>query len=185
MESQTAISRRRLLGVGAGAAAALAVGRATGLANAAPGDGFYGAGILPSDRIGLQLYSVRNVLPSIGFARLFEVLAEIGFKYVEFGGYTQGTTPEITPAQLRNLLNQYGLKAIGSHVSPSNDASMEQILDDAQTIGIPQVGISFEVPNGTTTSAWQALADQWNHYGQLAAQRGIGFYLHNHFQEWA
>jgi sugar phosphate isomerase/epimerase len=185
VESHTTLSRRRLLGAGAGAAAALAIGRGTGIANAAPGDGFYGSGILPSDRIGLQLYSVRDVLSSIGFARLFEALAEIGFKYVEFAGYTQGTTPEITPAQLHNLLNQYGLRAIGSHVSPSSDASMEQILDDAQTIGIPQVGISFEVPNGTTTSAWQALGDQWNHYGQLAAQRGIGFYLHNHFQEWA
>ena len=123
MESQTTLSRRRLLGVGAGAAAALAVGRAAGTANAAPGDGFYGSGILPSDRIGLQLYSVRDVLPSIGFARLFEALAEIGFKYVEFAGYTQGTTPEITVKQLRSLMDTYGLKGIGSHVSPSDDAS--------------------------------------------------------------
>lgn len=49
------------------------------------------------------------------------------------------------------------------------------MLDDAQTIGIPQVGISLEVPTGTTTSAWQSLADQWNHLGSLAAARGIKF----------
>jgi sugar phosphate isomerase/epimerase len=184
MARQMTMSRRGLLGAGAGAAAGLALARGAGAAQAATGDGFSGSGILPSERIGLQLYSVRDRISSIGFAPVLEAVAEIGFKLVEFAGYTQGTGA-ITPAQIRDLLAANGLKAIGSHVSPSDDASMQQVLDDAQTIGIPNVGISFEVPSGATTADWQALADDWNHYGELAAQRKVGFYVHNHFQEFA
>jgi sugar phosphate isomerase/epimerase len=188
MEEQRTLSRRGLLGAAAGLGTAAALSTKTGRALGATGSSakvVADAAILPPDRIGLQLYSVRDAVSSIGFAKVFESLAKIGFKNVEFAGYTQGTTPEITPAELRSLLKTYGLTAMGSHVSPSDDASMTQILDDAQTIGIPNVGISFETPTGTTTSAWQALADSWNHYGQMAAQRRVGFYIHNHFQEWA
>src|SRR3954470_4677191 len=185
MEEQRKLSRRGLIGAAAGLGAAAALTTRTGQALGATAKITPDAGILPSDRIGLQLYSVRDSVSSLGFAKVLEALARIGFKYVEFAGYTQGTTPEITPAQLRDLLRANGLSAIGSHVSPSDDASMQQILDDAQAIGIPNVGISFEVPSGLTTSGWAALADQWNHYGQMAAARKVGFYLHNHFQEWA
>jgi len=185
------LSRRRFVGAGAGLAATAALGAAAPAAFARPRTARASQGptatgsILPSDRIGIQLYSVRDSISSIGFAKVFERLAAIGYKLVEFAGYTQGTTPEITPSQLKSLLGTYGLKAIGSHVSPSDDASMTQILNDATAIGIPNVGISLELPSGLTTSAWADLAAQWNHYGQMAAARGVGFYLHNHFQEWA
>ena len=178
------LSRRGLIGAAAGLGATAALGTRTGTALGAAAAKTEG-GILPSDRIGLQLYSVRDAVSSDGFAKVFEALAKIGFQKVEFAGYTQGTTPEITPAELRNLLRANGLTPVGSHVSPSSDDSMKQILDDAQTIGIPNVGISLELPNGLTTSDWKALADQWNHYGEMAAARKVGFYLHNHFQEWA
>ena len=189
------LSRRGLIGGTAGLAAAAVVGgavrssaaatgarSANGVARAgAPAQGF----LLPSERIGVQLYSVRDAVASLGFAKVLQALAEIGFAQVEFAGYTQGSSPEITVKQLRALLDANGLTAIGSHVSPTDDASMKQILDDAQVLGIPQVGISLVVPDaGPTVAGWQALARRYNHFGALAAARGIGFYLHNHFQEW-
>src|SRR5689334_10395030 len=139
MEDRRTLTRRGLLGATAGLAATAALARGAGLALATTQAAEVTAGtpLLPPDRIGLQLYSVRDEISAVGFARVFKQLAKIGFKVVEFAGYTQGTTPEITPAQLRNLLSTYGLRAVGSHVSPSNDDSMKQILDDAQTIGIP------------------------------------------------
>jgi sugar phosphate isomerase/epimerase len=194
MSTERTFSRRTLIGTGAGVAAAAAISakapaifgshqaKASGTAARAVG----GPNILPPDRIGIQLYSVRDQVANVGFAQVLSTLAQIGYKNVEFAGYTQGTTPEVTVATLRQLLDANGLKAIGSHVSPSSDASMQQILDDAQVLGLPQVGISFVVPtSGTTVAGWQTLADSYNHYGQLAAARGIGFYLHNHFQEWS
>jgi sugar phosphate isomerase/epimerase len=190
MSAGRTFSRRKLLGAGAGAAAATALGtRAPALfasrASGSAAESFGGPGLLPLDRIGLQLYSVRDQVSSIGFAPVLQALAAIGYKKVEFAGYTQGTG-SITVQQLRALLDANGLTAAGSHVSPSSDSSMQQIISDAQVLGIPQVGISFVIPtSGTTVAGWQALADSYNHYGQLAKARGIGFYLHNHFQEWS
>ena len=144
-----------------------------------------GCSLLPPERIGLQLYSLRTAIAEQGFAPGLETVAEIGFKQVEFAGYTQGTSPEITLEELRGLLDANGLVAAGSHVSPGDDASMQKILDDAEVLGIPRVGISLLAPSGAPTqSGWQAAAAQYNRYGELAAERGIGFYLHNHFQEW-
>jgi sugar phosphate isomerase/epimerase len=142
--------------------------------------------LLPPERIGLQLYSVRNAISSDGFDKVFGTLAEIGFKQVEFAGYTDNSSPALTVKQLRGLLDKHGLKAAGSHVSATDDASMTKILDDAVVLGIPQVGNSLVLPSGApTVDGWKGAAATANHYGELAAKRGMTYYLHNHFQEWA
>ena len=193
--TERTLTRRGLIGAGAGLTAAALLGSrpthalAGGARTTSAAQSTVTAPVplLPSDRLGIQLYSVRDQVDAIGFAKVFETLAKIGYKQVEFAGYTQAVGP-ITPKQIGALLRTNGLTAIGSHVGSvgvPDDASFEQMLDDAQTIGIPQVGISLEVPNGTTTSGWQSLAEQWNHLGSLAAARGMKFYLHNHCQEWA
>jgi sugar phosphate isomerase/epimerase len=193
MIEERTLTRRGLIGAGAGlTATALLAARpriafGSGARPAAVAVGAPTDPLLPSDRLGIQLYSVRDQIDAVGFAKVFQTLAKIGYKQVEFAGYTQAVGP-ITPAQIHQLLQANGLTAIGSHLQTlgvPDDATFEKALDDAQTIGIPQVGISLEVPNGTTTSAWQTLAQQWNHLGSLAAARGMRFYLHNHFQEWA
>jgi len=194
MSEDRKLTRRALIGAGAGLTAAAVVGSRTRIALGAGTGAAHAASspppptpLLPSDRLGIQLYSVRDQVDAIGFAGVFETLAKIGYKQVEFAGYTQAVGP-ITPKQIAQLLRANGLTAIGSHLQElgtPDDATFEHELDIAQTIGIPQVGISFEIPSGTTTSGWQALADQWNHLGSLAHARGMRFYLHNHFQEWA
>ena len=55
-------------------------------------------------------------MSSVGFAKVLEEVAEIGYKLVEFAGYTQGTRADHDVKQLRELLDANGLKAIGSHV---------------------------------------------------------------------
>ena len=187
---QGRLSRRALIGAGAGIAATAAVG----VRGAGVGGGIEEAhavgpvakrSLLPPERIGLQLYSVRDAVAEVGFAKVLEAVAEIGFKQVEFAGYTQGSDPEITVSELKALLDANGLVAAASHVSPSDDASMQKILDDAAVLGIPRVGISLVLPEGPpTTSGWQAAAEQFNRYGDMALKRGVRFYLHNHFEEW-
>jgi sugar phosphate isomerase/epimerase len=186
VEQGKGLSRRGLLGAGVGVAASatlLGAARPDG-ASTAVGDGDV-LSLLPEDRIGLQLYSVRDAVSEQGFDKVLAEVAAIGFKQVEFAGYTQGSSPEITVKELRALLDKYGLVAAASHVPPSDDASMQKILDDAEVLGLPQVGLSLLLPQGPlTTGAWKTAAQQYQHYGELAAKRGIGFYLHNHFQEW-
>ncbi len=191
--NSSGVSRRKLLSGGVGLAVAGTMATLPTGAHGVPaattgveaGVAAAPAFLLPPERIGLQLYSVRDEITSLGFARVLQTLAGIGYKKIEFAGYGQGTTPEIPVKQLRAILDANGLTAIGSHVSPTDDASMQQILDDAETLGVPQVGISLVLPDsGPTVSGWQQLAKRYNHFGALAAKRGIGFYLHNHFEEW-
>lgn len=59
---------------------------------------------------GLQLYTIRTLLEKDFFGTLKEV-AGYGYEGVQFAGYYD------TPAdRLKEALNEYGLKAAGSHV---------------------------------------------------------------------
>ena len=181
------VSRRTLLGAGAGAGLAVAAGaigstRATGAPASAAAAAAHES-LLPPKRIGLQLYSVRDAIAAQGFDNVFGTLAAIGFRHVEFAGYTQDAP--ITIQELRALLDKHGLKAAGSHVSASNDAAMTQILDEAEILGIPQVGNSLVLPDGApTVDGWKGAAETANRFGEMASKRGMSYYLHNHFQEW-
>ena len=82
------ISRRKFIGVAAGATGAAAIGPW------APGalahGGHHGRGgdrLLPKDRIAVQLFTLRNRIGALGFEQVFSELAEIGYKGVEFAGY--------------------------------------------------------------------------------------------------
>ena len=48
---------------------------------------------------------------------MFEALASFGYKTVEFAGYTQGANGPITTQEIRALLDEFGLTAVGTHLS--------------------------------------------------------------------
>lgn len=65
-------------------------------------------------KIGIQLHSVRNEA-SANLPETLEKLAEMGYEYVEFAGYYgYGAN------QLRQLLDNLGLKCISSHLNLSD-----------------------------------------------------------------
>ncbi|MCF6526162.1 sugar phosphate isomerase/epimerase [Streptomyces sp. JJ36] len=184
------LRRRGLLGVAAGAAAGALLGASTAPAAA------HGRGrpVLPPGRLGIQLYTIRDQVQSLGFARVFEELARHHYDEVEFAGYTQGTG-DLSLRTLRRLLHDNGLRGIGSHVAYHADGSgdpdaysfatnLEKVLDDAQELGLPTVGTPWG-PNryGNTVDAWKRAAEDFNTYGAAARARGLKFYQHNHSDE--
>jgi sugar phosphate isomerase/epimerase len=194
-----ALTRRKLLGAGVGlAAGAVAVGEATAAPPTDPTHARSGGqpsalpaplALLPADRLGIQLYTVRDKIAELGFGRVFELLAEIGLGHVEFAGLTEGSKL-ISPKKIRRLLDLNGLTGLGNASvtfsnPPLSDAAIERMLNDAETLGLPAIGVSFVNPAANTTAGWQAEAHKFNHYGALAAKRGMRFVVHNHFQEWA
>ena len=183
-DSTRPISRRSLLWGGAGVVAAGAVSTADA-AGRKPNDGCATTTptLLPQERIGIQLYTVRDQIQSLGFARTFEKLATMGFREVEFAGYTQGTG-SITTKQLRRLLDANGLRAIGCH-SDATTTTIGKACDDAATLGMPYVGIA-DAPNAqplAPVSTWQQSAHDMNTMGAVARKHGLGFYWHNHDTE--
>jgi sugar phosphate isomerase/epimerase len=187
VRSESTLTRRKLIGAGAGAAAATVLGfRAPDALGATAADAsteaFVGPAVLPPGRIGLQLYSIRDQVSSLGFAQVFETLAAIGYKAIEFAGYTQGSVGPITPAQIRQLMDANGLVGVGSHVSIT-DANINQVLDTAQILGLPYVGLASASSQTNTVAGWSQTAANFNRWGAEASARGIKFYWHNHQAE--
>ncbi|MFD8283352.1 sugar phosphate isomerase/epimerase family protein [Streptomyces solisilvae] len=195
------LRRRRFLGVAAGATAAGLLGTATataadtGTAARTGTAAQHGRGgpLVPPGHLGIQLYTLRDQVQSIGFARVFEELARYGYDQVEFAGYTQGTG-DITLKQLKRLMRDNGLRGIGSHVGYYSDdpkaytfaTNLTQVLDDAQALGLPHVGTaSGPWRYGSTVEGWKRCAEEFNTYGAAAKARGMKFYQHNHAEEFS
>lgn len=197
-ELAATLRRRGFLGVAAGATAATLLGttpaQATTQATTEAATSGKRGPIVPRGHLGIQLYTLRDQVQSIGFARVFEELAEYGYDQVEFAGYTQGPAGAITLEQLKRLLRDNGLRGIGSHVGYYSDdpkaytfaTHLTQVLDDAQALGLPHVGTaSGPWRYGTTVDGWKRCAEDFNTYGAAAKARGMKFYQHNHAEEFS
>ncbi|WP_434599180.1 sugar phosphate isomerase/epimerase family protein [Streptomyces sp. A5-4] len=193
------LSRRGMLGVAAGASVAALLGAAAPATAATPTAAAHGKGrgtpVLPPGRLGVQLYSLRDKVSSLGFAKVFAELQRYGYDEVEYAGYTQGSVGDITLAQLRQLTRDHGLRGIGSHVNYYDDnnpgaysfaQNLDKVLDDAQALGLKHIGTaSGPWRYGATVDGWKRCAEDFNHYGAEARKRGMKFYQHNHAEEFS
>jgi sugar phosphate isomerase/epimerase len=192
MEERRRISRRGLVAAAAGTTAATALGP---WAPAAGGHGRRGGdSLLPRDRLGIQLFTVRDQVATLGFDAVFAELSGQGYREVEFAGYNaQGR--RWTNEELRGLLKRYRLKGIGSHVNyhSNNPAAysfttqLEQVLDDAEEIGLRYIGTASSPGQryGETIDGYRRAAEDFNAFGAAARARGLRFYQHNHSGEFA
>ncbi|MGW3623514.1 sugar phosphate isomerase/epimerase family protein [Streptomyces sp. NPDC000880] len=191
------LSRRGMLGVAAGATAAALLGAAAPASAAPTADAKSkgrGRPVLPPGRLGIQLYSLRDKVPTLGFAKVFTELERYGYDEIEYAGYTQGSAGPITLAQLKKLAGDHGLRGIGSHVGYySSDPNaytfaqnLDKVLDDAQALGLPHIGTaSGPFRYGSTVDGWKRAAEEFNTYGAAARKRGMKFYQHNHGEEFS
>ena len=114
MSEQRRLSRRGFVGATAGAAAAATLGAPPALGHDNRGGGGRGR-LLPRRNIGIQLFTIRDQVASLGFEEVFRRLSDIGYREIEFAGYTaQGR--RWSNQELRRLLRRYGLRGIGSHI---------------------------------------------------------------------
>jgi sugar phosphate isomerase/epimerase len=174
MSESLKTNRRRFLGAAAGTAAAagaLDPGALGAHARGSGGGGGGRGGSIPDNRIGIQLFTVRDLLADneLDLPGTFEMLADAGYALVEVGGTYDGRTA----AEFRALAEQYGLRPEGSHVPGGGNAwrtNRAQIFADAQALGLKYVGLASP-PGGTaqTHAAYAALAAEFNAWGAEAA----------------
>ncbi|MET8150801.1 sugar phosphate isomerase/epimerase [Actinoplanes sp. NPDC049668] len=188
-----ALTRRRLLAASAGAAAALGAAGFPVLQTGSPAIShgrLRAEPLVPARNRGIILFSVRdriNAAPDdsgvpYGFERVLARLAEIGYKEIEFAGYNQHTSilgRQITPAEIRKILDDNGLVANGTHTQ-INAATFEQQLDIAETLGMRHIGTGSDPTGSAYRPDWDAAADLWNELGRTARKRGLKLYTHNH-----
>jgi len=132
------ISRRNFLGgMTAASAFAVAPGCCSLCKSARPG------------KIALQLYSLNKWIPAqdkvgkVALAKALKKIAEIGFEGVEFAGYYGAT-----PAELKAMLADAGLVAVGTHVG--NDRYGFNVKENKFDAEVLKKTLDFETAYGNT-----------------------------------
>lgn len=139
-----------------------------------------------SVRIGLQLYSVRQTFAADPWGTL-EAIAAAGFKTLEAANHDALNDPgvgfDLPAKELRSRLDGLGLSIVGCHINPLDLSILPRALDYQSELGSTQFGCDIEFfPYGDRDFVLRR-AEVFNQVGEMAAERGMRFYYHNHFQE--
>jgi sugar phosphate isomerase/epimerase len=136
--------------------------------------------------LGLQLYSVRDLLPK-DYDGTLQKLGALGYREVEAAGFFDHSASEVKQA-----MGRAGLKCVGAHYSLAN---LQPQLDEIIRFG-KDVGLEFIIcasPTAKDASAgskapltladWHWNAEQFNRIGERMHTAGLLFGYHNHMHE--
>ena len=131
--------------------------------------------------IALELYTVRDETQR-DFAGTLRSVARMGYKGVEFAGYGNLTSQEMSA-----LLSETGMQAVSTHLGLQSlqDAQLEASIRYCRDIGCPFIVLPWLPHEQRTRESLQELAPQLNAIGQRCQEQGIGFAYHNHDFEFA
>lgn len=137
-------------------------------------------------KVGIQLYSVKNAIAGNPRAVL-EKLAETGYRYVEAANHNAASDPGVgfgLPArEMRQTLEEFGLKIVGCHVNPLREDLLPAVLDYHAELGNTQIGCDIEFFPYGDLEYLKRRCETFNRIGELCRERGMRYYYHNHFQE--
>jgi sugar phosphate isomerase/epimerase len=143
--------------------------------------------------IGLQLYSVRDLLPK-DYEGTLKQIAALGYQEVESAGYFGHTAPQVKAA-----MSAAGLHLVSAHYSHDNLAKdFDNILAFNHEVGVDYLICSFpgikdpsrlkdtshrSVVSSFTMDDYHWNADQFNKFGEKVKAAGMKFGYHNHTME--
>jgi len=138
--------------------------------------------------VGLQLYSVREMLPK-DYAGTLKQIGSLGYKDVEAAGFY-----EHSPAEVKKAMSDAGLQLVSSH---HNNAELHKNFDSilafhkelgTQYVICSSTGPKNPTPPGEKTPEmtiddWRWASDEFNKFGEKFSAAGIKFGYHNHVHE--
>ncbi|WP_313640558.1 TIM barrel protein [Paenibacillus sp.] len=126
--------------------------------------------------IGLQMHTVRGELAK-DFTGTLRRVAELGYEGIEFAGYG-GLSAE----ELKDLLQELNLKAIGAHVSITKmKADLNKEIEYLRAIDAPYlICPHIAAEDRQTPEAWQSLFAYFAETGGQVKEQGLQFAYHNH-----
>jgi sugar phosphate isomerase/epimerase len=145
--------------------------------------------------LGLQLYSVRELLPA-DYAGTLLKLGALGYREVEAAGFFGHTAPDVKQA-----MEAAGLRCVSAHYAWTVlSQDVDKIIDFHHTLGAGYIICSFpgfkdpsrlkdhSYPGQVrsfTMEDWRWNADQFNSMGAKIKAAGLKFGYHNHTMEFA
>lgn len=133
-------------------------------------------------KIGYAMYSARDLVTDPeSMKSTLKALAEMGYDGVEFFLYG-GTDPLL----LKQMLAEFGLEAIGTHVhKPRWEADTEGEIDYAVKAGIPYLVYPWIAPEERNEASFRKLQKELVQLAETCAAKGIQLQYHNHDFEFA
>jgi sugar phosphate isomerase/epimerase len=131
------------------------------------------------DRVGMQLYTVRDLMKS-DFDGTLAKVAAIGYNEVEFAGYF-----DHAPKDVRAMLDKYKLTSPSEHVSYEVvQNKWQETLDAAHVVGHKFIVCpSIDDSQRKVSVGWTKAAEVFNRAGEASKKAGIQFAYHNHSWE--
>jgi sugar phosphate isomerase/epimerase len=143
--------------------------------------------------LGLQLYSVRDVLPK-DYEGTLRQLSALGYREVEAAGFFNHSASEVKQA-----MAQAGLNCVSAHY-PLKDLlpKVDEVVQYGKDLGLrfivcaaPMLKDASRVKDPNSRAAresmtlddWRWNADQFNHIGERVNAAGMRFAYHNHTPE--
>jgi sugar phosphate isomerase/epimerase len=206
------LSRRKFLGTAAVGAAGITV-LGSWAPKAFSGSNGVGERLVPPGKSSVQQFSIRDAITRLngsvmgrlggptfpedpndlgpleplpgGFAAVFEYLASVGYRGIEFFSFNQGANGAITIPQIRAALDNAGLTSTGTHTgglaTMVDPAGRQAQLDIAHTLGHTMIGTAGDPVGGAGANLlanWQVAAANYNTVGAALAAEGMRYYLH-------
>lgn len=128
--------------------------------------------------IGVQLWSVRQTAAA-DLPGTLAGIKKIGYDGVEFAGYYDKEAKE-----LRKLLDDNGLQALGSHLQLNTfaDEAIEGTIEYAGVLGLKHLAVPM-MWGVDTLDAWKKAADNYNAIAEKLKPHGMEIGFHNHTGE--
>jgi sugar phosphate isomerase/epimerase len=128
------------------------------------------------EKFGLQLYTLRDVLPKDPKGVLKQV-ASFGYKQIESYEGDQGMFWGMTPKEFRQYMDDLDMKLVSSHCNINEN--FEKTVEQAKEVGLDYLICPY-LGAQKTLDDYKKWADKFNQCGELTKKAGIRFAYHNH-----
>ncbi len=142
----------------------------------------YSCSSKPSEKLGLQLYTLRDSIPNDPKGVLKKV-AEFGYKELETYSYKEGKIFGMAFADFGKYVKDLGMKVVSGHygIDQIEGDSWEKAIADAKDIDQPYMVVPY-LPDTERTSLddYKRICDKLNKAGEVCNKNNIRFGYHNH-----
>ena len=148
-----------------------------------------GAAVKSSKYLGLQLYSLREMEKDFGIQKVLETVSKMGYNSLETASYSNGKFYGKTPAELKKMTSDLGMRLTSSHLSRylTGDKDADIAWWSQATEAHNEAGMKYMVlpmspldGEGVTFDDVKRYCDYFNEIALITAGAGITFGYHNH-----
>ncbi|MEG1749289.1 MAG: sugar phosphate isomerase/epimerase [Tannerellaceae bacterium] len=143
----------------------------------------------PAKNIGLQLYSLRDLVKESGIQVVLETVSKMGYTNLETASYDNGKIYGLAPAEFKKIVNDLGMKCTSAHLGQAFTKEKEaevmgwwdQAIEAHNELGVKyMIQPWMPVNEQTTLDDLKMYCDYFNTVGYKTAAASISFGYHNH-----